>query len=221
MRSIYQENLDIHSFKGAKLSNMEYNVFLEMKNENLKLFNHFRQIGKTLNFGLLYSLSVAGVLKILEKEGIFYTFQQCQEFYTTWHRTFPNIREFHRKVLSDYNTRKDGDIFKTYLDEFQYKNYQTSIGGLKNLYENPQDAKLNAIANFPVQATCAEILKYIWVLSLNLNKEIFGEIIYTLHDEILVLCKPENIERIKQAYNEILSIVEKKYNSTIPLILEY
>lgn len=58
MSKVYKQDLDIHAYTGAQLYNKSYESFLELKKSNLETYKHYREIGKTLNFGLLYGLGM-------------------------------------------------------------------------------------------------------------------------------------------------------------------
>lgn len=75
MLDVYGKDADIHSYIASQLKNMTYDEFIQIKEKDPNLFIEYRQIGKTLNFGLLYGLTQKGVIKLLENNKLFYSYK--------------------------------------------------------------------------------------------------------------------------------------------------
>ena len=219
MGRIYASEGDIHSFTAAKLLQMSEEKFGQLKKKDPETYQINRQIGKTSNFGLLFGMETPGLMKLLEKSGIYLDYQKSQKIYKTWHDTYTSISLYHEKEVDKYNANQKGDIFQTYTSETQFKNYHTSLGGMKNMYEKHQKTNLKSIVNFPTQASCSEILKLIWIKSL--EYENWGEVLLTLHDELLVECTPEQTENTQKLFEKILKEVNKEIMPSIPLFFEF
>ena len=169
-KSIYISEKDIHTLTGAEITNLDTETF-----QSLPEYNFYREVAKTLNFGLLYGQEVGGLLKSLAREGFYIPYLQCKNFYEKWHQRYPMIHEYHKFLLENFSETSDGNVFQTYMQQEQIKHYSTSLDGMKNIYENleplmlnleitksiasSQEELLKSLVNFPVQSTCSEILK--------------------------------------------------------------
>lgn len=111
MLDIYDKNGAIHPYTASQLKGLTYDEFIQIKEKDLNQFRVYRQIGKTLNFGLLYGLTQKGVIKLLENNNLFYSYKDSCNFHRNWHQTYKQIQIYQKKYINLYEQESKGNIF--------------------------------------------------------------------------------------------------------------
>lgn len=220
MLKIFSQGQDIHAYFAAKLLNLSYDDFITLKEKDQEKYKHYRNIAKLLNFSLLYGMSIPTLQKRLLENGFLVSFTDAQHYYTNWHSTFPGVKIYHQKVQDLYKKEDSGNMFQTFKPEFQLKQYITSICGTKNVHFEEKKATTRTLSNFPIQSTCAEILKQVYIRYLPWEASL-GKVKLTVHDEIIIECLQENAAEIKLKMTDILEEVRKEILPSVPLDFEY
>lgn len=209
---------DLHIFLASKILNQTYESLMALKETDPKEFKRIRTLMKALNFGLLYGMGPAKLWEKLGEQNMYYSHKEVEEMYKTWHNTFPEVRHFHYKCKRIANRiRPEYPILHT-------NTYITSVLGRICR----KDTKETTYFNFPIQGTCADILKLSLCLFLQaqtqgtISKDIVVKI--TAHDEI-VFETPTNIAEMTQATVQKIMLsaahfILKPFNSKINVGVE-
>ncbi len=159
-----------------------------------------RQIGKRINFSILYGLTPYGLSKDLD-----IPFGQAKQYIDKYFAQFPRVREW----------------MDTIIKEAEEKGYVTTYWGRRRyipaiyeknrvLYEEAKRIAVNTVA----QGTAAEIVKQGMIaLALKLEKE-GAAILLQIHDELLIevpSAKTADIERV------VKQTLESVTNWNVPL----
>jgi len=146
-----------------------------------------RNIAKTINFGLCYGMSAAGL-----SERLSITTDQAEEFINAYFRAYPQVK----KTLQKLGIKAVTDCYsKTLLGRRRYYKKAYSFSSQKSIERKGR--------NTPIQGTCGDILKKaIFYLMENL-KNLDARIINLVHDEIIVECReegggPQNLDSLKE-----------------------
>ncbi|XP_011858781.1 PREDICTED: uncharacterized protein LOC105556307 [Vollenhovia emeryi] len=182
LKEAFKEGKDIHETTARKIFNISENE--EVKDED-------RQKAKTINFGIIYGMS-AHSLAI--KLGI--TTQEADEYMKSFFSSYPEIKTYMREAVIDaraygYVETKSGRRLNT-----EYIN--SKIIPLK---EHVRRFAVNA----RIQGTGADIMRLAMVkLSKELKEKELGELILTIHDELIVEAKDENVDEVKKLMQKVM-----------------
>lgn len=161
-----------------------------------------RNVGKRLNFSILYGLTAYGLSKDLD-----IPFADAKKYIERYFEQYPKVLSWMELVIEE--VKKTG-YTKTlygrrrYLPGIYEKN--------KNLYELARRVAINT----PVQGTASEITK---MGMIQFYKEIFehglqAKILLQIHDELLVTCPDDEIEKVEKILQKSL---EKVVAFDVPL----
>lgn len=193
LTNAFLQKHDIHAETAARL----FEVSLD------KVSHEQRQIGKRINFSILYGLTPFGLSKDLD-----ISFGQAKEYIDKYFAQYPGVSRWMEKVIQE--TEKTG--------------YVTTHWGrrreIPGIYEKnkalQQEAKRVAI-NTVAQGTAAEIMKQGMINLHNVLQEqnIDATILLQIHDELLIEVKKE---QSKKAQELIKQELESVVNWPIPLV---
>jgi len=156
-----------------------------------------RNIGKRLNFSILYGLTPYGLSKDLD-----IPFSDAKKYIEKYFEQYPKVLSWMDLVVDE--VKKSG-YTKTlygrrrYLPGIYEKN--------KNLYELARRIAINT----PVQGTAAEITKMgmIQFYKEIIDHKLQAKILLQIHDELLVTCPDTEVETVKKLLKKSLeSVVE-------------
>ncbi len=171
----FLEGRDIHRETAARLFDMPFD----------QVTHEQRQIGKRINFSILYGLTPYGLSKDLD-----IPFGQAKQYIDKYFAQFPRVREWMHSIvqqaeLKGYVTTYWGR--RRYIPAIYEKN--------RVLYEEAKRVAVNTVA----QGTAAEIVKQGMIaLDKKLKKE-GAAILLQIHDELLIeapIAKTVEIEKI-------------------------
>ncbi|MGZ6250529.1 MAG: DNA polymerase I [Candidatus Chromulinivorax sp.] len=190
----FLENKDIHLQTAAKLFSMQPD---EIQPEQ-------RNVGKTINFSILYGLTSFGLSKSLE-----IPYKEAKKYIQTYFEQYPGIVTWMEKTVEFAKTHGYVETMhgrKRYVPGIYEKN--------KILYELAKRIAINSV----VQGTASEIMKLGMIkLQQNLQaQKCNAKILLQIHDE-LILSVPENqIDLAKKITKESLeSVVDWQIPLTI------
>ncbi len=176
----FQSGVDIHE---ATASRVLGKTFESLSKEE-------RQLGKGLNFGLLYGQSASGFRSTVKKRfGLEISAQEASVYRNVFFQTYPELRAWHNLV------RKDAQAG---LSEAR-----TLIGRRRLLpKELPFRKRFSTLLNTPVQGTMADGMKRALCL---LDRELpqGAKIVSVIHDEV-ILEVPSSL-----ATEELLNLVRQ------------
>jgi DNA polymerase-1 len=189
----FTNDIDIHKQTAAQI----FNVPLE------KVTNEERQLGKKINFSIIYGLTPYGLSKDL---GI--KLSEAKEYITRYFEKYPKIAKWIEETVEE--ATKNG-FTTTLLGRRRY------VPGLHEKNKNLYDASKRIAVNSPVQGSSAEIMK-LAMININdaLKKGNFdAKLILQIHDEVVIECPNEEIERVERLLKKEMESVVKW---EIPLI---
>ena len=190
----FAHKLDIHAQTAATI----FQVPLELVNHDQ------RQIGKRINFSILYGLTPFGLSKDL---GISY--KQAQQYIARYFSQYPGVDRWMRQLIVE--SRKDG--------------YVTTLAGRRRyapgIYEKNKaiyEAAERIIINTRAQGTAAEIMKLGMINLIHaLEQEQLGsKILLQIHDELLLMVPHNEIEKTEDL---VKSVLQNVVTWNVPLIV--
>ena len=184
MIDAFNKGLDLHSLTASLI----YHVGIdEVKKPQ-------RQMGKTLNFALLYGMGFRKYKTYSAQSGNIITLSEAKIAHAGFHRAYPRLREWHRE--------------RSAMVEDGWTYVRTPTGRRRLL--SYDDATMSACANTLIQGAGADILK---IAIANLGKHINEKFrpIATVHDELVF----EAVEEKADEYKTILETEMKEAAMTI------
>ena len=191
----YKQEADIHRITASKVFHVPMDQVTDLQRRN----------AKAVNFGIVYGISSFGLsqdLSISRKE--------AAEYIDKYFETYPGIKAFlDRSVEQAKQTGYSVTMFgrRRPIPELSSSNFmQRSFG---------ERVAMNA----PIQGTAADIMKIAMIkLFDRIEKEkLSAKLILQVHDELIVECKKEESEQVKQVLKESM---ENATKLSIPLKVE-
>ncbi|OGB83457.1 DNA polymerase I [candidate division TM6 bacterium RIFCSPHIGHO2_12_FULL_32_22] len=188
LENSFLQDLDIHAITASKLFDTE----LE------KITNEQRQVGKRINFSILYGLTPYGLSKDLN-----IPFSDAKIYIEKYFAQYPEVQNWMNKIVEE--TKEKGYV-ETYWGRRRY------ISGIyernKSLYELAKRVAVNTVA----QGTAAEIMKNGMI---KLSRELQdAKILLQIHDELLIAV-PE--DKAYEMELKVKNILENIVNWSVPL----
>ena len=188
LENSFLQDLDIHAITAAKIFDTE----LE------KITNEQRQVGKRINFSILYGLTPYGLSKDLN-----IPFSDAKIYIEKYFAQYPEVQNWMNKVVEE--TKEKGYV-ETYWGRRRY------ISGIyernKSLYDLAKRVAINTVA----QGSAAEIMKCGMI---KINTELKdAKILLQIHDELLIAV-PE--DKAYEMELKIKNILENIVNWSVPL----
>jgi DNA polymerase-1 len=181
----FKNDLDIHTITAAKL--------FDVPEENVD--NHMRQIGKMINFSIIYGVSSYG---LAERTGV--SIEDAGIFIKKYFELYKDVEKYQHKILSDLE--KNGYV-ETLFGRKRF---------LRSLKLNKNDLKRIAI-NTPIQGTASDIMK-LAMIKLNDALPEYAKMILQVHDEIVIELPKEKSDEISKIVKETM---ENAYKLDVPL----
>ncbi len=188
----FLQDQDIHAQTAAKL----FDVPLD------KVTSEQRQIGKRINFSILYGLTPFGLSKDL---GI--PFKQAQQYIEKYFTQYPGVSTWMERVIN----------------ETMERGYVTTLWGRRRyvpgIYEKNKmlyDLARRITINMPAQGTAAEIMKCGMINLARAFKEhnLEAKMILQIHDELLISVPEHQKEQTQQV---VKSVLENVVQWNVPL----
>jgi DNA polymerase-1 len=154
-----------------------------------------RQLGKRINFSIIYGLTPYGLSKDLK-----ISFKDAKKYIEKYFEQYPGISTWMDKII-DFT--KEKGFVETLWGRRRY------IPGIYEKNQTLYDLARRIAINTVVQGTAAEIMK---LGMINLDKAIEknnldAQIILQIHDELLINTKKEEKEKVEQVVKESLENV--------------
>ncbi|MFH1644584.1 MAG: DNA polymerase I [bacterium] len=187
LKKAFIDDIDIHAQTAAQL----FNVALE------NVTNEQRQIGKRINFSIIYGLTPFGLAKDLNiKPG------EAKEYIEKYFEQYPGVLKWIEKTEKE--AQKNGYVEtlmgrRRYIPELKEKN--------RLLYEAGKRMAINS----PIQGTSAEIIKIAMIDLYRAfeTKKIDAKILLQIHDELLIEYDSKKEEIVKKIVKNCLEDVIK------------
>jgi DNA polymerase-1 len=194
MQELFQKGEDIHELTALE-------IFQPIDG---KITQEMRRIAKTLNYGVLYGMSVKG---FSERTGL--SLKKAKEFIERYFKEFEGL----------------GNFIKESIEKAKKLGYVETLFGRKRFLPeiNSIDPRLRAQAeriarNFPIQGTAADICKMAMVEIANqgvLSNDC--KLILQIHDELLFEIVKDKVEEVAP---KIKKIMENVVKLKVPLQVE-
>lgn len=160
-----------------------------------KVTHDQRQLGKRINFSILYGMTPYGLSKDL---GI--SFKDAKHYIEKYFAQYPSVSDWMENVVE---FTKEYGYTKTFWERRRYvpNIYERN----RALYEEARRIAINTVA----QGTAAEIMK---IGMINLDKAfeehaIDAHILLQIHDELLISGPKDQVEKTEQLIKEVLESV--------------
>lgn len=197
MLDAYRQGLDLHT--------MTANLILGDESKAA------RQVGKTLNFGLLYGAGANTLRRIARTNyGLDLTESQAYAYREAFFATYPALSTWHQEVTA--RVIRDGYV-RSPLGRIRW---------LPNAQIVWDDAKkwsaIREGINMPVQSFASDLLLYSLV---RLNEEFPGSIVATVHDEIdFCFAADPPVDRIKAVMEDVSWLEKFGIKLTVPVLAQ-
>lgn len=186
MLHAFEEGFDIHRKTASEVFNIPFD---EVDSEH-------RSRAKAVNFGIVYGISdysLSQDLKISRKE--------AKEYIDNYFEKFSGVHKYMNDVVE--KAKEDGYV-KTLF------NRRRNIPELQNSNYNIRAFGERVALNMPIQGTSADIIKISIVKIFNKFRElgIDAHIIVTVHDEIVVEAKNEEVDKVRKIIKTLMEDID-------------
>ena len=186
MLHAFKEGFDIHRKTASEVFNIPFD---EVDSEH-------RSRAKAVNFGIVYGISdysLSQDLKISRKE--------AKEYIDKYFEKFSGVHKYMSDVVE--KAKEDGYV-KTLF------NRRRNIPELQNSNFNIRAFGERVALNMPIQGTSADIIKIAIVKIFNKFRDdcLDAHIIVTVHDEIVVEVKKEELDKVRNIIRTIMENID-------------
>ena len=186
MLHAFKEGFDIHRKTASEVFNIPFD---EVDSEH-------RSRAKAVNFGIVYGISdysLSQDLKVSRKE--------AKEYIDKYFEKFSGVHKYMSDVVE--KAKEDGYV-KTLF------NRRRNIPELQNSNFNIRAFGERVALNMPVQGTSADIIKIAIVKIFNKFRDdcLDAHIIVTVHDEIVVEVKKEELDKVRNIIRTIMENID-------------
>ncbi|HOO32856.1 MAG TPA: DNA polymerase I [Thermotogota bacterium] len=172
----FKEDMDIHAYTASKI----FGIAIE------KVSKTQRNVGKTINFSIIYGISAYGLSSRLKISVL-----EAKQFIEDYFEAYPNVKKFMNDTV---------EIAEESME------VRTEFGRLRKIkYINSKNKKLQEEAkriaiNSPIQGTAADIMKLamINILKRLSEEQLKSKMIIQIHDEVVIESPEDEIERVKE-----------------------
>ncbi|MCY0867015.1 MAG: bifunctional 3'-5' exonuclease/DNA polymerase [Aquificaceae bacterium] len=193
MLQAFRQCKDLHRYTAS--------VFLGKPEEEIT--KEERQLAKAVNFGLIYGISAKGLVEYAKTYGIDLSLESAQKIRDSFFEYYTSFKAWHERV-------------KRELKEYKESRGHTLLGRPYVAHTFP-DA-----VNYPIQGTGADLLKLsVLMFDAELRREgLKAKVVNLVHDEILVECREEDAERIKELLKKAMLHAGRVILKQVPVEVE-
>jgi DNA polymerase-1 len=198
----FAEGRDIHAAVAAEIFNVPLDAVTDEQ----------RRMAKTVNFGVIYGISAAGLSQRL---GI--PKGDAATFITSYFARYPKVEAYQTNLLRD--TRTNG--YTTTLLGRRRHFDRTAIRS-NSSYQNRNTAEREAI-NMEVQGSAADLIKLAMLeVRRALREEKFqARMLLQVHDELVFECPPEEVDRLAVTVRRaMIDPVVARLKLRVPLVVD-
>ena len=183
LTAAFAEDRDIHTIVAAEI----------FKVPESEVTSQQRRVAKTVNFGVIYGMSAAGLavrLSIPRKE--------AEKFIDDYFARFPTVLAYQDRVLTDART-------KGYVGTLLGRRRKFDPAGIRphSHYQNRTGAEREAI-NMEIQGSAADLMKLAMLaVSRRIKTEAYqAKMLLTVHDELVFEVPPGEVKAVAAAVRE-------------------
>jgi len=193
MLQAFRQGKDLHRYTAS--------VFLGKPEEEIT--KEERQLAKAVNFGLIYGISAKGLVEYAKTYGIDLSLESAQKIRDSFFEYYTSFKAWHERVKKE-------------LKDYKESRGHTLLGRPYVAHTFP-DA-----VNYPIQGTGADLLKLsVLMFDAELRKEgLKAKVVNLVHDEILVECKEEYAEYIKELLKRAMLHAGRVILKQVPVEVE-
>ena len=193
LREAFEADLDIHAVTAAEV----FGVPLEQVTPSQ------RRSAKTINFGLIYSISSFGLAKQLKTSR-----ESAQEYLRIYFERYPEIQTY-------MTAMKQVALKQGYVETLLGRRIYLPDIQVPRRKLHAQRVAINA----PIQGTAADIVKQAMI---NLHSRlqemnVSADIVMQVHDELVLEVAEENVDAISEQCNQIMTSVA---SLEVPLVVD-
>ncbi len=183
----FNNNVDIHTKTASDI----FNVKIE------DVTKEQRRMAKGVNFGIIYGISSYGL-----SENLNIPVSVAKEFIENYHKTYPGIKDYMNNVIDE---AKAFEFVKTLFGRIR------TVKEINNKNYLIRSAAERICLNTPIQGTAADIMKKAMIDVYNeFNKRgLKSKILVQVHDELVIDCKKDEIEIVKEVLRDKMCNVYK------------
>lgn len=192
----------LHAFRqGKDLHRYTASIFLGKPEEDIT--KEERQLAKAVNFGLIYGISAKGLVEYAKTYGIDLSLESAQKIRDSFFEYYTSFKAWHERVKKE-------------LKDYKESRGHTLLGRPYVAHTFP-DA-----VNYPIQGTGADLLKLsVLMFDAELRREgLKAKVVNLVHDEILVECREEDAERIKELLKKAMLHAGRVILKQVPVEVE-
>jgi len=173
MIAAYSQGEDLHKLTASLVINKHLDSITEEE----------RQLGKIINFGLIYGMGAKKFRNTAQSEyGLTLTLEKASQFRKKFFNSYSGIKCFHTAIRQQWQ-----------------KGIRESrtLGGRRRLWSKDTKPLLNEMLNNPIQGLSADIIKLALTLLFKSLQGTNAKLICVVHDEILIECPVAEVESVK------------------------
>lgn len=191
LRRAFAEGLDVHAAVAAEIFHVPIDQVSKPQ----------RAMAKTVNFGVLYGMSAAGLSNRLSIPR-----EQAQAFIDAYFQRYPRVLEYQKHVLEQAHTT--GTV-TTLLG--RKRHFHPDAIRPDSDYRQRSPAEREAI-NMPIQGTAADLLKTAMVAVYRQLQEHGwqAKLLLTVHDELVLEAPPSEVP-------DVVKMVRQQMSTALPL----
>lgn len=195
LKEAFNNDLDIH----AKTASDIFGVPLD------EVTKEQRRMAKGVNFGIVYGISSFGL-----SENLNIPVSIAKNFIDNYYKTYPGIKEYMENIIKE---AKENEYVKTLL------NRRRTVKEINNKNYLIRSAAERICLNTPIQGTAADIMKKAMIDVYNefKSKNLKSKILVQVHDELVIDCKKDEIEIVKNILQDKMNNV---YKLSVPLKID-
>ncbi len=191
LKNAFKEGIDIHKQTASQLFDKPVSKITEKE----------RQLGKKINYSIIYGLSEYGLAKDLDIKP-----SEAQKYIDKYFEKYSGVAKWIEKSIKE--AKKKGYV-ETLMGRRRY------LPGLKEKNKNLFEAAKRAAINTPMQGSGAEIMKKAMINIYNkiTKRKLDAAILLQIHDELIIEYNSKEEKKIK---NLVKKCMEKVVNWDIP-----
>jgi len=146
-----------------------------------------RKQAKVINFGILYGMGAKSLAKKLKSSP-----EQALKFIDNYYKSYPKIREF---ILAARKEAYNAGVLQSFMGRKRHINPK-----FRHLDDYQREGELRSMVNFVIQGSAADIIKAAMVTIYKelVKKKLDAVIISQIHDELILQCKKEEVNIVKE-----------------------
>ncbi|MGF7184405.1 DNA polymerase I-like protein with 3'-5' exonuclease and polymerase domains [Desulfitispora alkaliphila] len=191
MIEAYQRGDDLHKLTASLISGKSVD----------EVTKEMRTAAKALNFGMLFGMGAAGLVKYAwSSYNVKLTEQEASEFIEKFFKKYSGLKHWQKK-----EGRKKTKESRT-------------LGNRRRLFD--EEARYTQLVNNPIQGSESDILKKVLSFLPTIFNGTSAKIIACVHDEIIIECEEAEAEKIAVMLQVAMEKVGEKYLKEVPVVAE-